>query len=173
MTIDEMIDDLLEKEGGYVNHPADKGGPTKYGVTLSVLEAWRGFDLRPSDVENLSKQEAIAIYKHNYYRAPKIDSLPVALQPIVFDMAVNMGPSAAIKLLQEVVKLMSGSIAIDGKLGPKTTALCNVAYEVYKDELINNLVNRRIDFYERLVDNSPSQAVFLKGWINRAKSFLV
>jgi lysozyme family protein len=173
MTIDDMIDDLLEKEGGYVNHPADKGGPTKYGITLDALEAWRDKRLTAEDVKKLDKTEAIAIYKHDYYRVPKIDMLPAPLQPIVFDMAVNMGPAAAIKLLQEVIKRLSGSLAVDGKIGPKTMALCLAAYEVHKDEVINQLVERRIEFYERLVEERPSQEVFLNGWTNRARSFLV
>ena len=37
--IDAMITDVIRREGGYVNHPADKGGPTKYGITHKTLTA--------------------------------------------------------------------------------------------------------------------------------------
>ncbi|RMD88945.1 MAG: hypothetical protein D6807_04715, partial [Alphaproteobacteria bacterium] len=89
---DAMIDALIGREGGFVDDPDDPGGATKYGITLAVLEGWRGRRLGREDVAALKLAEARAIYAELYYRRPGIDRLPAALQPLLFDTAVNQGP---------------------------------------------------------------------------------
>ena len=170
--IDELIGDVLKKEGGYVNHPADKRGATKYGITIKTLEAWRGKDLTPHDVERMSSQEARDIYHRLYYLNPNINTLPEALQPIVFDMAVNHGCNRAVKIAQKVFNKMGKPIKIDGSIGAGTVASAKAALNVYGKEVVINIVYARIQFYKDLVFTNPSQSVFLAGWINRAESFL-
>jgi lysozyme family protein len=34
-----LLDDLLEREGGYVDHPAYRRGPPRFGITEAVARA--------------------------------------------------------------------------------------------------------------------------------------
>lgn len=173
MTIDEMIDDILKKEGGYVNHKADKGGPTNFGITQATYAAFLGRPATADNVRNMSKQTARTIYKQNYFLKPKLDLLTVEVQPIIFDIAVNSGPKKAIKMLQEVLDRLGYKVGvIDGIIGNNTAIQSRRAYAAMGDGLINQLVNRRLAFYRNIVKKDPSQKVFLAGWENRANSFL-
>ncbi len=40
MTADQIIEGILGKEGGYVNNPNDKGGPTRWGITQTTARAY-------------------------------------------------------------------------------------------------------------------------------------
>jgi len=172
--IQVMIGDIMEKEGGYNWHPDDKGGPTKYGITLKTLSDWRGKKCNSRDVIALTKKTAYDIYEHNYFKQPKINLLPERIQPIIFDMAVNHGPERAIKLLQEVLLAHGKNIGTaDGKIGRLTQDAAKCAMESLGDDLINTLVARRIAFYKSIVEHDQTQAVFLNGWLNRAESFRV
>ena len=67
----KIIDDILEKEGGYVNDPDDGGGPTNFGITLETLKEWRGdFTLTADDVGFMDIGEARLIYEHRYIEEP-------------------------------------------------------------------------------------------------------
>lgn len=169
-----MIKDVIEKEGGYVNNPADKGGPTNWGITLSTLEAWRDDnDLYSEDIRLLTKSEALEIYEDIYYLKPGINRLDDRLQPIVFDMAVNHGPSKAIKLLQKAVAMAGfGQLNQDGIIGANTINASNKAIMRKQQQFINLICDVRKDFYRSIVKSNPSQSVFLAGWINRANSFI-
>ncbi|MGZ8164094.1 MAG: glycoside hydrolase family 108 protein [Methylobacter sp.] len=167
-----MIADIIRIEGGYVNHPNDKGGPTQYGVTLKTLEAWRNEDLEARDVQLLSKSEAAEIYEANYYLQPGINHLPESLQPVVFDMAVNMGPLRAIKLMQQVIHKMGTPITIDGHIGPRTRQSAVIACNVYGSEVLRQICALRKDCYREIAAHDPSQRVFLAGWIKRSDLFL-
>lgn len=167
--IDIMIDDMLEREGGYVNNPADRGGPTNFGITLATLADWRGVACTAEDVKALTLQEAIKIYRAQYYIGPGIDTLPQSLQSHVFDIGVNSGPRAAIKMLQRTLNTFGDPIIVDGIIGDKTRDACR-RYDAAK---INNaLAQRRLAFYQDLAANDPTQRQFLNNWTNRAKSFM-
>ena len=156
----------------YLDHKADKGGPTKYGITTKSLEEWRGHSVKTVDIWNLSKSEAKDIYEARYFIAPGIDRLPDMLQPVVFDMAVNMGPVAAIKLLQRVIHKLGSPIAVDGHLGPCSYQSAVIACNVYKADVLRCICLAREEYYRSIVDKDASQSVFLTGWINRANHFL-
>ncbi len=173
MKFEDLIGDLLGREGGYVDHKADKGGPTNYGITLKALSAWRGYGVGKGDIRLLSKSEAEAIYEANYFIAPGIDGLPELLQPVAFDMAVNMGPVTAIKLLQRVIHKLGSPITVDGHLGPRSYQSAVIACNVYKADVLRSICLARKEYYRNIVDNDASQSVFLTGWINRANSFLI
>jgi lysozyme family protein len=172
-TVDEMIGDIIRREGGFVNHPADKGGPTKYGITIRTLENWRRRPVGVDDVRRLTKKESSLIYRHNYYAKPNIDKLPIELQPVVFDMAVNMGPKQAIKILQTVIVDYLPGISIDGVIGSKTLdAIDELVSVISYRYFIHQITEERIKFYRNIVKRDPSQIVFLNGWENRAREFL-
>lgn len=161
MTTEQAIADLIAREGGYVDDPADAGGPTKFGITRATLAVWKGRDVSVDEVKNLSANEAAAIYRQKFvietgYGAIK-DGM---LRALMVDAAANHGPQNANRLLQRAL----GSVYVDGIFGVKTLAAANAA-DASKAWL--GLFGERIRFYGRLVTAAPSQAKFAAGWANR------
>jgi len=89
MSDDEILDDLIRREGGFVNHPADRGGPTKYGITQATLARWRGRAVSAADVRTLTRLEARQIFEAQYLK-PWRDT-PSAIKPQLVDMTVLHG----------------------------------------------------------------------------------
>jgi lysozyme family protein len=172
--IDTLIDDVLQKEGGYVDHVADRGGPTNLGITQATLSAYLGRPASVDEVRDLDVATAHAIYAANYYRKPKIDQLPEAIQPFCFDSAVNHGPGRAIRFVQHVCNETGvATLAEDGAMGPRTAAAARQCLDRQGiDGMLTALVQERQRFYHAIVANDESQGVFLKGWLARADSFL-
>jgi len=172
MNINKLLDNVLEHEGGFVDHPNDKGGPTNYGITLAALNEYTGLRNSKLDIKMLSEHTARAIYQENYYRKPGINRLPEAMQPLLFDMAVNHGCKTGVQLLQSQL-LADGYECglVDGYIGRSTIAAAIKALADLGQVFINNLVNRRIARYRSIIKHDPTQAVFEKGWIARAETF--
>lgn len=173
-TVDQLIEDVIRREGPYVNHPADRGGPTNWGITKATLEAFYGFKVTDLEVKALTQAEAKLIYLNRYFYGPKIDKLPQLIQAQVLDIAVNSGPQQAVKLLQKVV-----GVPQDGKIGPFTLAAVRASMmDANGDpdgdtDIVNNaLAVERLKFYARLVRKKPSQSAFIEGWVNRACEFI-
>lgn len=173
-TVQQLIEEALNHEGGYVNHPADKGGPTNLGITQQTLTEYLGRPASIEDVKNLTKETATEIYVRKYLSGPRIDTLPDPTQRQIFDIAINSGPKTAVKILQRVVNAAGfGPITVDGVLGPKTRVCVENAQNEMHGYFQNAIVDERIKFYESIVANNPKQAVFLKGWKRRAESYRV
>jgi lysozyme family protein len=171
-TIDAMIDDVIRREGGYVDHPADRGGPTKFGITQAALAHYCGRAVSAAEVAALSRDQARQIYRRDYYHGPRIDQLPARIQPFVFDSAVNHGPGRAIMFVQRVCDQAGfGELLLDGACGPKTIRAAHEAAWAMKDWLLAALIEERRRFYHAIVERSPSQAVFLDGWLARLREF--
>lgn len=170
--VDKMIDDVIRREGGFVDHPADRGGPTKFGITQATLARSLGRAATAVDVEALSPDQARQIYRRDYYHGPRIDQLPARIQPLIFDSAVNHGPGRAIAFVQQVCNLAGfGQLAVDGACGPRTIRAAHDAAWAMKDWLLAALVEERRNFYHAIVERDPSQAVFLDGWLARLREF--
>ncbi|MGI9501561.1 MAG: glycoside hydrolase family 108 protein [Geminicoccaceae bacterium] len=171
-SVDAMIDDILRREGGFVNHKSDRGGPTNYGVTIKTLSRYLGRAATVDEVKGLSIDLAREIYETAYYREPRIDALPDRVQPFLFDAAINHGPRRAIKFLQSVC-LASGfdPNGVDGIAGPGTRAAAVAADQAMGDWLVAALAEERRMFYRLIVERDPSQRVFLAGWMNRVAEF--
>ena len=98
-TVTDIAREIVAREGGYVNDPDDPGGATNHGVTIHTMRRL-GLDLTQDgridaeDVKVLTRAHAVSIFVEHYYRRPKIDQLPDALQSSVFDMYVNAGANA-------------------------------------------------------------------------------
>ncbi len=171
--IDKMIDDILRREGGFVDHPDDRGGPTKYGITIGTLSRYIGRAALRSEVENLSEDVARDIYERNYYIGPRIDRLPESIQPFIFDCAVNHGPRQAIRFVQSVCNQAgyTPQLSVDGAMGPNTLKGAEWADKEMGDIFLKALVEERRNFYYAIVEARPSQEKFLKGWLNRVNEF--
>lgn len=163
--VSRIIEELLRREGGYVNHPADRGGPTAFGITQRTLSDWRGRPASAADVQALTQDEAREIYQAVYIDRPKLDLVQdVALRELLVDCAVNHGPARAVKWLQ-----MAVGADPDGVIGPRTAAA--VAQHRAAD-LYRRVLATRIVFYGRLIERDRSQAAFAAGWAKRAAEFV-
>jgi lysozyme family protein len=159
---------VLKLEGGYVNHPHDQGGPTKYGITLRMLTHHRQAVVSFKDVENLTEKEASDIYLENFWNHARLGNVPqkkVAM--VLFAHIVHTGPLSAIKALQKTLNLHFGQMLfIDGVFGSRTEiALSNVTDE---DLLCRKLIQTMQLYYLECCENKSSNMVFLKGWLNRS-----
>lgn len=172
-TVEEMIDDILRREGGYVNHPSDRGGPTKFGITQKTLSAYIGRAAMINEVKALTEAVAREIYERNYYVAPRIDRLPESIQPFIFDCTVNHGPRRAIKFVQSVCNQAGCSprLSVDGAMGPKTRSAAEWAEMEMGDLFLAALLEERRNFYRLIVAARPSQQAFLTGWMKRVEEF--
>lgn len=172
-SIDQMIRDVLVREGGYIDHPSDRGGPTNYGITQKTLSRYYGRAATTAEVKALSIDVAEEIYKRNYFYGPSIDSLDETLQPFIFDSAVNHGPRRAIKFLQSVCNQAGCDprLSEDGAIGPNTRRGINWALKEMGDTFLEALIEERKNFYLVIVAARPSQKIFLEGWMNRIKEF--
>lgn len=163
---------LLAKEGGFVNHPSDPGGATNKGITLKTYRLHYGAHKTVADLKQISNHEVFTIYKNEYWDkiwGDKVQNQSVA--EIVFDHAVNAGPSVAIKMLQRLLnERLSNQLVVDGAMGPKTLAATN-SPSIDQDQLHDDYADRRKRFYKQLVAKNPKLRVFLKGWLNRVNSF--
>jgi lysozyme family protein len=170
--VEQMIDDVIRREGGFVNHPQDRGGPTNFGITQEALSRYLGRPASIDDVRRLSRMRAREIYRRDYFERPRIDQLPQRIQPFVFDAAVNHGPGRAIRFVQQVCDAAGfGPLTLDGQCGPRTRQAAAAADRAMGDWLLAALVEERRNFYLALVERDPGQRVFLRGWLNRLAEF--
>ncbi|WP_298256186.1 holin-associated N-acetylmuramidase [uncultured Litoreibacter sp.] len=182
-TVLEISQDIVRREGGYVNDPDDPGGPTNHGVTLHTMRRL-GLDLNQdgvvtaSDVKALSQAKAVEIFIDHYYFAPRIDALPQPIQASVFDMHVNAG-SNAIRILQRLFNDMGQDVTVDGTIGPHTIRAAYAAFRDAPDYLADAYAIARRDYYYALADRRPASRKYARrrdgskgGWIKRAEEFL-
>ena len=149
----EIIEKVLEHEGGYVNDPKDLGGETKYGITKRFYP-----DI---DIKNLTIEQATDIYKSDYWDNNKVESLPQNLWHIYFDMCVNMGKRTAVKVLQRAAVNKGKNIEVDGGLGPMTIG-------ALKGVELDRVRAFRVKYYVDLITARPEQEKFYLGWFRRA-----
>ena len=149
----EIIEKVLEHEGGYVNDPKDLGGETKYGITKRFYP-----DI---DIKNLTIEQATEIYKKDYWDKNKVESLPQNLWHIYFDMCVNMGKRTAVKVLQRAAVNKGRDIEVDGGLGPMTIG-------ALKGVELDRVRAFRVKYYVDLITARPEQEKFFLGWFRSA-----
>lgn len=150
----------LQWEGGYVDHPADPGGKTNFGVTDRTYRAWRtSHHLPQRDVRLIERREVEQIYRGGYWNEIQGDQLRVPLVLALFDFAVNSGPTTAVKALQGLL-----GVQRDGIIGPTTL---EAILGRPQRTLALKLVESRRALFQRLAARRPEMAVFLVGWRNR------
>ena len=162
---DDIITAILEHEGGFVDRPEDRGGPTNRGITLATLSSWRQTPVTPADVRSLTEAEVRAIYLAVYIQKPGFDQIPdLSLRAIVVDSGVLSGPKMAARWLQGTV-----GVARDGVIGRQTlnAIAARDARAVYLALCAN-----RLRFIGAVITTAPSQAVFAAGWLNRVAEFV-
>ncbi|MCT6720026.1 glycoside hydrolase family 108 protein [Acidovorax sp. K2F] len=143
----DLIDRVLSHEGGYVNHPNDPGGETKFGI------AKRSY---PSvDIKALTREDAVAIYERDFWQRVQGDKLPRALAFQALDAAVNHGIGNAVRWMQR-----AAGVADDGIIGPATLAAVGRADPA---DLVLQFNAERLEFYAKL----QTFDTFGRGWARR------
>lgn len=187
------LGDVLGIEGGYADDPADRGGATKYGISLRFLvrcgqidrnrDGLADFDLDMDgdidrrDIQRLTKQDAAWLYHHYFWKQLGAEDLPKPIGEMVFDQGVNGGLVAARKLLQRAINACGAHVsdfqrlAVDGLIGPQTRLQLYAVIEhpglglAALAEAYREQVRAR---YRAIVAEDPSQRRFLTGWLARA-----
>jgi lysozyme family protein len=159
---DKALALVLEHEGGFVDHPRDPGGATNFGITLNTFRTYIGkSDASVGELKRISAQRVAEIYRNGYWNKIAGDRWSAGVAIMLFDTAVNCGPSRALKILQA-----SAGTRPDGLVGPATRAA--VAKKPAR-ELIEEFAARRAHYYGRL----STFSTFGLGWSRRLMRTLI
>lgn len=174
MDISALIDEVIAREGGYGNHPADRGGPTNFGITQAVARA-NGF---MGDMRALPRGVAEAIYRRLYWEKPGfafVAELAPKVAAELFDTAVNMGPGMAGGFLQRALNALNRNEAdypdlkVDQSVGAKTLAALGAFLKLRgkagERVLIVALEALQGERYMALAEKRPANEAFLYGWL--------
>jgi lysozyme family protein len=175
MIVGNLIDALIEREGGYVNHLSDRGGPTKYGITEAVARA-HGY---AGAMRDLPRDEAAAIYKRLYWLRPRFDEVAKRSERIaeeLFDTGANMGPAVAATFLQRALSALNRDrrdypdLVPDGRIGPVTLNALDTFLKLRGKAGGESVLLRALDAlqgerYIRLAERRPANEAFLYGWL--------
>lgn len=153
MVFKEIVRDVIDREGGYVNHPKDPGGETKYGIAKRSHPE--------EDIRSLTRKRAEEIYYNEYWVPSKAPYVPHSIQVTFFDMVVNMGQRRAVKILQKACNSKKCGLVVDGLIGKNTI-------KAAKKIDVSRLKVFRILFYTDLIKRKPNLEAFIVGWIRRA-----
>jgi len=165
MSFESALSEVLLAEGGYVDHPNDRGGPTNFGITQKTLSDFLGRDATVDEVKNLDIDTVRKIYKQNYWDRLRLSFIiDSRLSDIIFDQAVNRGTRRVAEQIQRVV-----GVKQDGVIGPLTLKAIN---NMDSKKMLLNFIKQSQDAYVSIVTHNPSQLVFLSGWIKRTHKFL-
>ena len=173
--VESLIDGLIEREGGFVDHPCDKGGPTCFGITQAVARA-HGY---AGPMRQLPRSEAAAIYRRLYWARPRLDEVArrsPRLAAELFDTGVNMGPAVAVTFLQRALTALNRNAADypdltpDGRIGPATLTALDTFYAKRgrssgETVLLRALEALQGERYLRLAERRPANEAFLYGWL--------
>jgi lysozyme family protein len=175
LDVDRLVDALIEREGGYANHPADKGGPTCFGITEAVARA-HGY---AGSMRQLPRREAEAIYKRLYWLRPRFDAIAARSARVaaeLFDTGVNMGPAVAATFLQRALTALNRNgqdypdLVPDGRIGNATLTALD-AFLAIRGQVSGETVLLRAlealqgERYLRLAERRPGNEAFLYGWL--------
>ncbi|GGO94207.1 glycoside hydrolase family 108 protein [Stakelama pacifica] len=174
MQVDSLIEEVIAREGGFVDHKADRGGATRWGITEAVARA-EGY---AGPMRSLPRQAAHAIYRRRYWAAPGFDKVAERapmLAAELFDTGVNMGPAVGIGFMQRALNALNRGasdypdLVLDSVIGPATLAALDAfvklrgkAGEQVLVHAINALQGER---YLALAERRPANEAFLYGWL--------
>ncbi|CDX27900.1 conserved hypothetical protein [Mesorhizobium plurifarium] len=149
---------VLKSEGGWSDNPADPGGATMKGVTLTNFRRYVKADATKAELRKVTDEQVATVYRRFYWDAVAGAELPDGVDYAVFDFAVNSGPGRAAKYLQGVL-----GVGQDGRIGPATLA---AARAKPAGLVIDALCDARLAFLEKL----PTWPSFGRGWSARVAS---
>ena len=173
MNVQDYITALITREGGFVDHPADRGGPTCWGITEQVARAF-GYHGRMQD---MPKAVARQIYEERYWLQPRfnlVNEHSAALAEELLDTGVNMGQSVASSFLQRALNVLNQEgkhypdIVVDGSIGRMTIAALRAYLGARGKDghivLLRMLNSQQGERYIVLAEKRASQEAFVHGW---------
>lgn len=174
MTKEQIFDALLGREGGYVNHPDDKGGATNWGITEKTARA-HGYT---GDMRNLTRAQALEMYEADYWYGPHFDQVyeySANIAAELLDTGVNMGPCVPAKWLQRWLTAFNDrerlypDIMADGIIGSRTLAALNRFLQARGkegEEVLQRALNcSQGARYLELAEQRSQNESFLYGWL--------
>jgi len=170
----ELIDGVLGREGGYANHPADKGGETMWGVTIARARA-AGFR---GNMRDMTRAEAVEIYRLYYWTQPgfdRIEEMDPQLAERLFDAGINCGTGRAGQWMQRALNVLNGrgslyaDMIVDGQCGAITrAALASFIHQRGQEgrRVLREAVKAfQAWHYLNLAESDASQEAFIYGWL--------
>lgn len=179
MSVEQIITDVVLREGAaYTDRPTDSGGPTKYGITLRTLSAYRGRPVTAADVQVLTEAEARAIYRKRYITDPGFGAVlevSPAIGEELIDTGVNCGVARAAEFLQRSLNALNRNgrdfpdVRVDGDAGPATIAALR-AYLQRRGAQGERVLLRALNslqgaFYIELAERRPKDEDYVYGWL--------
>ena len=168
------FNDVLKHEGGFIDHAADKGGATAFGISLRFLSGLpveagdinNDGHIDKSDIQALTHDDARAFYQQyfwNHYRLNEISDQQVATK--LFNFFVNMRGKTAALIAQRSANDLGANIKEDGIIGSRTRSALN---NMNPNQLMVCIKWRAWEVYRAIVEQDTSQAALINGWRNRA-----
>ena len=173
--IGDLIDALIDREGGFVHHPADRGGATCFGITEAVARA-HGYG---GAMRDLPRRQAVTIYRRLYWLRPLFDQVAIRVPRLaaeLFDTGANMGPAVATTFLQRALTALNRSgtdypdLVPDGRIGEATLGALDAFLKVRGNAGAETVLLRALEAlqgerYLRLAERRPANEAFLYGWL--------
>lgn len=172
--VDQLIDELIAREGGYSNNPNDSGGETNFGITAATARA-NGYG---GPMRAMPRSVAVDIYRRIYWLRPRFDEVAKRSERIgfeLFDTGVNCGQATAAIFLQRSLSALNRGardypdIKADGAIGDATLAALDGYFHVRGEAgetvlliALNALQGER---YISLAEHTPGDESFLYGWL--------
>lgn len=166
----EIINEIIRVEGGYVNDESDSGGETNFGITKATALTY-GF---AGAMIDLPVETAFEIYSDRYWNSLVADSILNISSDVakeVVDTAINMGVGRAGTFLQRSLNVLNKKqtlyrdIAVDGKIGVGTlTALRLYVGKRDAETLVKMLNCLQGAKYVALAERREKDEKFVYGW---------
>ena len=189
----DAFNELLGIEGGFVDDPVDRGGATKYGISLRFLKSEGTFDddgdliadfdldfdgdIDGQDIRKLTVGDARYLYLRCFWRRLDCESFPQPIGEMLFDQGVNGGNFAARKMLQQALNIYLSEtrfhlLTVDGVIGQRTRDAVQLVLghkRLGTARLVEAFREVVRDRYREIVRRNPSQKKYLRGWLARAE----
>ena len=161
-----IFQNIVRREGGFVDDPDDNGGATNMGITQRTLSQWCKREVTKDEVKRLPKEMAMHIYYELYWKPSKVELIEDAwVQEFLFDWIVNAGFRSPIRRIQSLAHVKS-----DGIIGPKTANAIDSMIRL-ESNVYNRMCDARVEFYIDICKARPANIKFLQGWVNRVNEF--
>jgi lysozyme family protein len=174
MTIQSIIEGVIAREGGFVDNPRDRGGPTCWGITEAVARKY-GYT---GPMRDLPRDLAAKIYFQDYVVAPgfmRVAAINTSIGAKLVDAGVNCGPGNPARWLQRTLNLLNRhakqfpDLVVDGKLGPATQFALQAVLRQRGAEgervITACLQGLQVAYYMDITEHRPANEEFFYGWI--------